>query len=105
MNKWYGKIGYVSKVETKPGVWEEQVVEKPYFGDLIKQTRLLQNSGDVNDSINISNQISIVADPYATDHIHSMRYIEFQGANWKISAADPTQYPRITLTLGGLYNG
>ena len=104
MAKWYGKIGYVDNVEQKPGVWAEQVVEKPYFGDTMKNTRALQNSGDINDNINISNQISIVADPYAVNHIYSMRYAEFQGANWKVTSAD-VQYPRIILTLGGLYNG
>ena len=104
MAKWYGKIGYVDKVEQEPGVWVEQVVEKPYFGDTMKNARALQNSGDVNDNVNISNQISIVADPYAVNHIYSMRYAEFQGSNWKVTSAD-VQPPRIVLTLGGLYNG
>ena len=104
MSKWYGKIGYVDKVEEVPGVWVEQVVERPYFGDTMKNTRALQNSGEVNGSVTISNQISIVADPYAVDHIYAMRYAEFQGANWIVSSAD-VQHPRIILTLGGLYNG
>lgn len=104
MAKWYGKIGYVNMVEVQPGVWEPDIIEKPYFGDTIKLTRQLQNSGEVNDNINISNQISIVADPYATNHIHKMRYAEFQGANWKVSNVD-VQPPRLILTLGGLWNG
>jgi hypothetical protein len=104
MSKWYGIIGYVDKVEKEPGVWVEESLEKPYFGDVIKNSRLLQNSGDVNDNIGVSIQISIVADPYAINHIHTMRYAEYQGANWKVSTADP-QYPRIILSLGGLYNG
>lgn len=104
MAKWYGMIGYVDTVEKEPGVWVEESLEKPYFGDVIKNSRLLQNSGDVNDNIGVSIQISIVADPYAINHIHTMRYAEYQGANWKVSTADP-QYPRIILSLGGLYNG
>lgn len=104
MAKWYGKIGYVNMVEVQPGVWEPDIIEKPYFGDTYKINRLLQSSGEVNDNINISNQISIVADPYATNHIHNIRYAEFQGANWKVSNVD-VQPPRLLLTLGGLWNG
>ena len=104
MAKWYGKIGYVDKVEKEPGIWVEEIIEKPYFGDEIKNSRQLQSSGDINDNVNISNQISIVADPYAINHIHTMRYAEVHGANWKVSTVD-VQYPRLILNLGGLYNG
>lgn len=104
MAKWYGKVGYVETIETAPGVWEEKVTERPYFGDSIRNTRLLQSSGGVNDNINIGNQISIVADPYAVDHINDMRYVEFQRSNWKVTTVD-VQHPRLILTIGGLYNG
>lgn len=104
MAKWYGIIGYVNKVETEPGVWEEEVIERTYYGDTIRNTRILQNSGDINDNVNITNQLSIVADPYANTHVYDMRYAEFQGTKWKVSNVD-VQYPRLVLTLGGLYNG
>ncbi len=104
MAKWYGKIGYSETVETDPGVWEEQIAERSYFGDSIRNTRLLQNSGGVNDNVNVGNQISIVADPYAINHIYAMRYVEFQGHNWKVTNVE-VQYPRLILTIGGLYNG
>ena len=104
MAKWYGKIGYVNMVEVQPGVWEPDIIEKPYFGDTYKINRLLQSSGEVNDNINISNQISIVADPYANDHIYAMRYIEFQNAKWRVTNVE-VQERRLILTVGGLYNG
>lgn len=104
MAKWYGKVGYVETIETAPGVWEEKITERSYFGDSIRNTRLLQSSGGVNDNVNIGNQISIVADPYAVDHIYAMRYVEFQRSNWKVTNVD-VQYPRLILTIGGLYNG
>lgn len=104
MAKFYGKIGYASTVETKPGVYEEQIVERSYYGDLIRNTRRLQSSDQVNDDINISNEISIVADPYATNNFHTMRYAVFMGTKWKISNVE-VSYPRLILTLGGVYNG
>lgn len=104
MAKFYGKIGYANTVETKPGVCEEQIVERSYYGDLIRNTRRLQSADQVNDDINISNEISIVADPYATNNFHTMRYAVFMGTKWKISNVD-VSYPRLILTLGGVYNG
>ena len=104
MAKFYGKIGYANTVETKPGVYEEQIVERSYYGDLIRNTRRLQSADQVNDNINIGNEISIVADPYATNNFHTMRYAVFMGTKWKISNVE-VSYPRLILTLGGVYNG
>ncbi len=104
MAKFYGKIGYANTVETKPGVYEEQIVERYYYGDLIRNSRRLQSADQVNDDINISNEISIVADPYATNNFHTMRYAVFMGTKWKISNVE-VSYPRLILTLGGVYNG
>ncbi|MCD8119752.1 MAG: hypothetical protein LUE29_09805 [Lachnospiraceae bacterium] len=103
MNKFYGVIGYAITEETSPGVWTEQITERNYYGDLIQNRRRLQNSSSVNDDINISNQISIVADPFAYQNFHQMRYIEFMGAKWKISEVD-VKFPRLVLTIGGVYN-
>lgn len=105
MAKFYGKIGYIDTVETSPGVWEEQITERNYYGDVIRNTRRLQTADKLNDDINISNEFSIVADPYAMNHFYSMKYIEFMGAKWKISNVDASTYPRLILSVGGLYNG
>ena len=104
MAKFYGAIGYAKTVETMPGVWTEQITERDYYGDVIRNSRRLQSSDKVNDDLSISNQISIVADPYAINNFHSMRYAEFMGAKWKVSDIE-VQYPRLLLTLGGVYNG
>ena len=104
MAKFYGVIGYAETVETKPGVWQEQITERPYFGDVLQNSRRLQGGDQVNDNIDISNRISIVADPYANQNFHAMRYIQFMGAEWKITNVE-VQHPRLILTVGGLYNG
>ena len=104
MAKFYGSIGYAETVETKPGVWTEQITERKYYGDITRNSRRLQTSGQLNDDINVSNEISIVADPFANQNFHLMRYVEFMGAKWKISNVE-VQYPRLILTIGGLYNG
>ena len=104
MAKFYGTIGYVKTVETEPGMWEEQKTERQYSGELVKNTRRLESSGGVNDNVNISNEVSIVADPYAYENFHAMRYIKFMGAKWKINNVE-VRYPRLILTNGGVYNG
>ena len=104
MAKYYGSIGFAETEETSPGVYKELITEHKYYGDLIQNIRRLQTSDKVNDDIDISNRISIVADAYANQNFHAMRYAEFMGARWKINNID-VQPPRLILTLGGLYNG
>ena len=104
MAKWCGLIGYAEMVETSPGKYNERIVTHKHYGDVLKNTRRLQTADSINDNIEISNEISIVADAYAKLNIHHMRYIEFMGAKWKISNVN-VEYPRLKLTIGGLYNG
>lgn len=104
MAKFYGVIGYAVTEETKPGVWTEKIIERMYYGDLTRNTRRLQSAEQLNDNINAANEISIVADPFANENFHSMRYVEFMGAKWKVTSVE-VQYPRLILTMGGVYNG
>ena len=104
MAKYYGTIGFATNIETSPGVWEDQITERQYFGDLIRNTRRLQTADKLNDDIVISNQISIIGDPYVYDNIYAMRYVTFGRSKWKISSVE-VQYPRLILEIGGLYNG
>ena len=103
MAKFCGVIGYVITNEIEPGVYVEEVIESEYYGDVIRNTRRLREAAKVNDDINISNQISIVADPFANNNFHAMRYIMFMGVKWKITEVE-VQYPRLILSIGGLYN-
>lgn len=104
MARWAGKVGFETSVETEPGVWEEQINERKYYGDLNRNVRRLESSGNINDNVNISNEISFVADPYAKENFHAIRYVEFMGTKWKVSNID-VQFPRLILSLGGIYNG
>lgn len=103
MAKFFGAIGYAETVETTPGVWEEQITERKYYGDLIRNFRRLESSGNLNDNVNVANEISIVADPFANQNFHAMRYVKFMGAKWKITNVE-VQYPRLILTIGGVYH-
>ena len=104
MAKFYGPIGYAETVETAPGVWKEIVTERPYSGDVLRISRSWQAGENLNDDLNINNQISIIADPFANQNFYAMRYVKWMGASWKISKID-VQRPRLILTIGGVYNG
>lgn len=104
MAKFCGVIGYGSTTKTSPGVFKELIVEKTVYGDLIKNSRRLITSEKINDDVSVNNQISIIADPYAKQNFHSIKYIKFLGTAWKVIDVE-VQYPRLILTLGGEYNG
>ena len=105
MAKWYGKVGYAVTEETTPGVWTEKITERNYYGDIIKNTRRYQSGDSLNDNLNVSNEISIIADPFAYQNFHALRYVEFMGSLWQISNAEIVERPRIVLSIGGAYNG
>lgn len=104
MGKWAGKIGFAVPRETSPGVWKDEIVPRMYYGDITRNTRRLQSSGNLNDNLVIANELSIVADPYANENFHAIRYAEFMGTKWKISSVQ-VQFPRLILELGEVYNG
>lgn len=103
MAKFYGVIGYGETKETSLGVWEEVITERNYYGDVLQFSRRWDSGENLNDNLNVSNRISIVADPFAYSNFHLMRYVVWQGAKWKITNIE-VQYPRMILTIGGVYN-
>lgn len=104
MAKFYGQVGYGEATETSPGVFEDVITEKSYYGDVTRNTRRLQEGEQVNDDIKVQNSIEIVADAYAMEHFFAIRYVSWQGALWKVSEVE-VKRPRLILRLGGVYNG
>ena len=104
MAKFCGVVGFAVTEETKPGVWTNVITEREYYGDVLSNARRLQTIDQLNDDINVSNRISIVADAFANENFHSMRFIEYMGTVWKVTNIE-VQRPRLILTLGGVYNG
>lgn len=104
MAKFHGEIGYGETVETAPGVWEDVITEKSYFGDVIRNTRRLREGEGVNNDLSVGNSISIVADAYANEHFFAIRYIRWMGALWTVADVE-VKSPRLVMRLGGVYNG
>ena len=104
MSKYFGKIDYGVTEETRPGVFEPRITEREYYGDIVRNVRRYENGGKVVDDLNINMTLSIVADPFAYQNFHQIKYAEYMGAKWKATSVEP-QYPRLSITLGGVYNG
>lgn len=105
MARFYGEVGFAQvNVETAPGVWEDVVIERKYFGDVLRNSRRLDGGDQVNNDISVGNSISIVADDDAFGHFFNMRYVMWMGTRWIVSDVE-VQSPRLILKLGGVYNG
>lgn len=103
MAKFAGKIGFENSAEISPGIWNESIEERFYYGDLLRGHMQLENSGDVNDNVRLSNEISIVCDEYAYHNFASIRYVCYMGVKWKVTGVE-VKHPRLILTIGGVYN-
>lgn len=103
MGRFYGEVGYYESVETAPGVWVEQITIREYTGDVIRAMSRQRPSGNLNDNSILDNQLSIIADPFAYEKFHTMRYVKWMGVKWKISSIE-VQRPRLILTIGEVYN-
>jgi len=105
MARFFGRVGYADEsVETSPGVWEDQIVEYSYYGDVIRNFRYLREADKVNSDLFIENLISIVADAYANEHFFAIRYVEWAGVLWTVTSVE-VQSPRLLLRIGEVYNG
>lgn len=104
MAKYYGQIGYATVEETSPGVWVEEITERNYYGDVVRNRVNVQQGTTVNAGVTISKQISIIADPFAFENFTNMRYITYLNQKWFITGVD-VEHPRLILTIGGVYNG
>lgn len=105
MAKFYGKVGYAEPVLIRPGVYEDSIIERVYFGEVNRDVAKWNARADsVHSDLNVSNVVSIMADGYAQEHIFAIRYVEWAGVKWQVADVEVIR-PRLKLRLGGIYNG
>ena len=104
MARFYGVIGfYFDEEEIRPGIWDKIIEERTVYGDLIRNIKRTENTNQSNDNININNQVSFLADSYAMDNFHHIKYVKYFGGKWAVTSVE-VAYPRLILNLGGVYN-
>lgn len=104
--KFYGSIDFSVTEDDGDGRWIEKITDKKYAGDVLQYTRRKETGEHINDGLRVNVQISILCyDPWFQSNISQIRYVEYMGAKWVVESIDPTKYPSVVLTLGGLYHG
>lgn len=104
MTKYYGNIGFSTTELTAPGVYSEVITERPYTGDITRDTRRMDKGVGLNDDLRINNLISIVADTFLNSNAPAIKYVTWLSVRWKVTNFE-IRSPRLILTLGGIYNG
>jgi hypothetical protein len=104
MARFSGKVGFGVPVESAPGVWVDEITERTYYGDVNRNARMLQQGEELNGDLRVNNEISIVADAYASEHFFAIRYVEWSGVRWTVPNVE-VRAPRLILQLGEVYNG
>lgn len=107
MNKWYGRVGFMNTVydSAHRGTFKEQFTLREYYGDILRMSQRWQTVADkTNDDVSVSHRISIVSDPFAAQHFHEIRFVEWLGTRYKAESVE-VEYPRIIISLGGVYHG
>lgn len=103
--KFYGKVGFwIGDVETSPGSYNPNIVERQYVGEITRNERRWQGADQQNDELKINNSISILSDLFAQQNLASIKYVIWNGVKLKVTNVT-LDYPRIKLEIGGMYNG
>lgn len=102
--KYFGKIGFwLEDYEERPGYFKSKMVEKDYYGDVLIYKKHRQNNDQVNNnSLQLNNEFSILADTFAQEHLGNIRYIVYLGIKWSVTNVT-IDYPRVKLSVGGEY--
>lgn len=106
MARFHGVVGYGHTLESPPnsGIYVDTILEFPYYGDVVRNIRRLEEGEGLNSDISVGNSISIVADEYANQHFFNIKYVAWAGALWTVTSVE-VRPPRLILQLGKVYNG
>ena len=104
MAKFCGYIGFIKNATLRPGVIRNVAIEKLYRGEIRGMSYQWESNGRVNDDVDLDNTLSIVADSYITENLYAIRYVKIKDTAWRVTRIKE-QYPRLILTIGGIYNG
>jgi len=106
MARFYGEVGFgiPREIPEGSGNWKDEIREKAYTGDVIRNARNLEAGDKVNDDVVIANSFSIVADDFAIEHFALIKYVKWMGVRWVVTSVE-AQRPRLLLHGGKVYNG
>lgn len=103
MARFFGQVGYVTQVETVPGVWQNLEKVRKMKGDIIRQNSNNRGSSQLHDDVVLNHRISLIGDAYCFDNYFNLKWVKMDTKKWKVVGVE-IQRPRIIVSLGGLWN-
>lgn len=104
MARFWGLVGIDKGESLVDGVFQNELEERSYYGDVLKDLISSSPGDKVNDDIRLQHRISIVADDFAIQNMGRIKYVEWAGSLWMVNSIEH-QRPRLILSVGGVYNG
>lgn len=105
MAKFSGRIGFGFEREISRGVYDLEIVERRYFGEVERDILERVAGQTVLGESKTGNSFNIVADGYARLNFWDMKYVFWNGMYWDIRQVELLQRPRMRVRIGGVYNG
>lgn len=102
--RYAGKIGFGTSVEKAPGVWDDEIIERDYLGDVLQSTERLSSADTVLPRYTTTTSISVLSDGVLKERYSDIRYINYLGINWKVDSIIH-KWPRMEMFIGEEYNG
>ena len=102
--KYSGKIGFAVQVEKAPGVWEDQITERDYVGDILQRTESFSAGASVMPQVRTVTSVSVLSDGLLKDRYDDIRYVTYMGIKW-MPLSIVQAWPRIEIFFGDQYHG
>lgn len=103
MGKFCGAVGFIVPTQVSLGKWQKVTTERTYYGDTERRSYRVESNDTVIDTPTLNYDISIVSDDFAYTNCGYIKYVVISGSKWRVTSVNPS-YPRLKLSLGGLYN-
>jgi len=102
--RFFSGIGFGFSVEKRPGIWDDQITERKYYGNVMQNTQSMSLGDNILTENSFQTTISVVADAYALENFTAIKYVRWAGSLWTVRSVS-TQRPRLLLMLGEVYRG
>ena len=104
MSRFSGLLGFVRTELSDGGVYIEVATEVKVKGILKKISSRTYSEQEVNASVRLANEISVIGNNEIFNHLTSLKYVVWKGTKWSVTTIT-VEPPRVNIILGGVYNG
>ena len=104
MSRFSGLLGFVRTELSDGGIYNEVATEIKVKGTFRKISSRVYSEQEVNASVRLANEISVIGNNVIFIHLNSLKYVVWKGTKWSVTTIT-LEPPRVIIVLGGVYNG